>query len=333
MQGDAKMHRSAITETRLKNWIKAGRGDGFFAAYKPWIQVTRQDHGSHGYSHQTPSPFTGRPHHFLSNLEKNGFRTAMAHPGVIDAREQFPIWPASHPSPLELLHQHLGETKETDSISTVAGSLEIARNLHIKHETFVGIGHPYIYTTDLLLTVRLPRRSSKLVAIAFKTSAELRGGKKDEGPPKKATRIKRRKSVFRKLRLERAYWRNQGIPWVLVTEKQLNPNVISNLEFGHSSWQQYAPNEFQLQCLPKLRAQLRRSRVDQTCCHLLQAFSTKTGISFEETVRLFKLGLIIGGLPIDLGQQISLAGPIPWLSRDSSDAPHWSPFRKIWGEL
>lgn len=328
------MHRSAITETRLKNWIKAGRGYGFFSTYKPWIQITRQDHGSHGYSHQTPSPFTGRTHHFLSNLEKSGFRAAMAHPWVIDAREQFPIWPATHPSPLGLLHQHTGEITETEVITSVAGSLEIAKKLHIRHETFVGIDHPYIYTTDLLLTIRRPRRLSKLAAIAFKTTAELRGNKMGEAPPAKAIRAKRRKSVFRKLRLERAYWRSQGIPWVLVTEKQINPRMTENLEFGHSSWQQYAPSDLQLQCLSKLRSFLRRSRTEKPCHELLQIFAGTIRLPIEEVVRLFKLGLITGALPLDLSRQISLARPIPWLQNNADrEAPIWSPFQRIWGEL
>lgn len=329
------MHRSAITQTRLHNWLNAGRGYGFFSKYHPWIQVSRQDHGSSGYSHQTPNPFTGRAHHFLSNLEKSVFRVTFTHPCVTDNREQFPIWPEPHPSPLTDLRRHLGEETPPESdAGLVPGTLAIAHRLNIPHAYYVGLDQPFVHTTDQLLTIQRSGRPAQLLALAIKPIEELRGRRRDDKRSTRNSRAKLRRATFRKLRLERAYWHNQNIPWLLITERQIAPQIIRNLEFGHSSWQQHTPTQHQWECLKKLRIALRRAAQDRTCSALLDDFAMAEQLPREEAIRLFKLGLITGALSLDLRRPIVLTGAIPWLPTETQlPVPPWSPLSSVWGQL
>ncbi len=54
-------------KTIEKLWAE-GRGKGHGANYKPWIMIN--DFPSDGRSHRVLNPFTGRTHHFFSDLEK-----------------------------------------------------------------------------------------------------------------------------------------------------------------------------------------------------------------------------------------------------------------------
>lgn len=82
------MAKYQITETRLKNWIKAGRGQGFGTDYHPWIQVMRQDFPSRGRSSIFVNPFNGRQHYLLPMIERAVLLQNLAHPMIIDIREQ-----------------------------------------------------------------------------------------------------------------------------------------------------------------------------------------------------------------------------------------------------
>lgn len=326
------MDRTTITETRLKKWIKSGRGFGFFESYKPWIQISRQDHGSHGYSHQTPNPFSGRTHHLLSNLEKAIFRMSLAHIGITDNREQFPIWPEPHLRPLAALREHLGEPRLDDEPDTLTvGSLAIAKRHDIHHASYVGLKRAYIYTTDQLLTVQLGNSPARLIAIAIKYTSELRGHRQGRTSSSPDILRRNRRATFQKLRLEREYWRNQNIPWLLLTERQTNPCVIKNLEWGHSSWQQRLPTPAEWEYLKRLRRKIRLLSHDRSCKDTLEDFARPEGISFESTVRLFKLGIICGLLPVDLSHPISLMHAIPMLQKHTDNSlPSWSHLRAAW---
>lgn len=76
------MHRAAVTEVRLNNWLKSGRGQEFGKDYRPFLQVTRQDHASNGHSHIVPNQFIGRQHHLLSALERKVCVLNLAQPVV-----------------------------------------------------------------------------------------------------------------------------------------------------------------------------------------------------------------------------------------------------------
>lgn len=305
------MHRTAITETRLVSWLQAGRGQGFQADYRPWIQVSRQDHASTGQSHIIPDPFNGRQHHLLSNLERAVFLQNLAHPAVIDIREQYPLWPFEHPSPLAEFLEHIkGELPVDCRLRTSPGTWALARDLGIRHAKFVGLNIPYVYTTDQLLTIQTPDQGPGLAALSIKYWSDLRG-KRFPKPSERDRLQKKRRRLFQKLRLERAYWRDLGIPWALVTERHINSQVQRNLEWALSGSLQRA-SENDLLLLKRLvwiwRQLPHRGRCIDQLTAVSQALQTEPAV----TIRLFKLALLRGLIRADLTRPVHLQLPFPF---------------------
>ena len=170
------MHRAAMTEVRLVNWLKSGRGQGFGKDYHPFLQITRQDHASHGHSHIIPNQFIGRQHHLLSTLERKAGILNLAQPVVKDFREQYPQWPCFHESPLASLYGHLGLDWSGAHPANSEGTLAIAKSMSVRHASFVGLQIPYAYSTDQLLTLQI-KGGCCMHQIPFGTSAQESSGK------------------------------------------------------------------------------------------------------------------------------------------------------------
>jgi len=125
--------------------LQQGFGLGELRSYKPWIRV--QDVPSHGQSSKIPGIKIDRPHHLLSNNEKNMFFFIEREKTVVDIREQFPLLP------LDL-------------------TIRIANELGIKHPVTRKGRVPAVRTIDFLLT--LEDRDTKLYrAITVKEAVEL----------------------------------------------------------------------------------------------------------------------------------------------------------------
>lgn len=89
-------------------------------------------------------------------------------------------------------------------------TMQIAEQLGIKHP--VVNGFPYVMTCDFLITTR-----NGMYARTVKMSKDL------EKP-----------RVLEKFNIEAAYWHKQGINWKIVTEKEININKVTNLEWLYS---------------------------------------------------------------------------------------------------
>lgn len=76
---------------------------------------------------------------------------------VVNIREQYPLWPYPHQSPLKDLHDHYGLALK--AVGESAGTLALSMELGIRHARFIGLKIPYVYTTDQLLSVELPEAS------------------------------------------------------------------------------------------------------------------------------------------------------------------------------
>lgn len=322
------MHRTAITPTRVINWLKAGRGQGFGKDYRPWIQVTRQDHASIGHSHILPNPFIGRQHHLLSSLERSSCVKAMGQPFITDIREQYPLWPFPHPSPLKELYEHrrLG----FDAIGDSAGTLALAAELGIRHARFVGLQVPYIYTTDQLLTIEFPRQPPLLVALSIKYWSELRGrptGKQNRN--NKSKKARRRK--FQKLRLEREYWRRLGVPWVLITERQIHQQAYANLEWSLSGALQRI-NDDDVIFLKRFLWAWNAIEWQGRCIEEMQAISRVLSIGTDTAIRFLKFAILRALIPVDLSRPVHLQQPFPRSQiRSPMSVPAWSHLRQIRG--
>lgn len=109
----------------IKKRISEGCGQGRGINYQPTIWV--QDFSSLGRSTQSNGWKTGRPHHFLSDIEFRYFLALEWSPIVTDIREQFPL-----------------DREET---------LEIAEQCGVKHPVNSNTGEPNVMTTDFFVTI------------------------------------------------------------------------------------------------------------------------------------------------------------------------------------
>lgn len=320
------MHRAAITETRLVNRLKDGRGQGVGKDYRSWIQVTKQDYSSLGQSHILFNPFINRQHHLLSNLERAHCVTNMAQPCIVDIRENYPLWTATHPNPmLEILDSTTAASHDLwlDSPGTVA----IAQELKFRHANYVGLKVPFIYSTDQVLTVKLPGRAPFLVAVSLKYWKDMRGDPNKE--PSKEKRLRRRKKIFRILRLEREYWTSLGIPWLLATDRMVDQQVYLNLEWALSgAIQRFSERDVEL--LNKFLSAWKASNWHGRCIEQVKMVSQAMDIDFHTAVRLLKYGIMRGLIPVDLTRPVHLQLPFPHCdTRSPMSIPSWSILNKV----
>jgi hypothetical protein len=96
-----------------------------------------------------------------------------------------------------------------------SGTLAIAADIGIRHPTVVGTRFSYTMSTDFLLTVMSPV-GERYIAVDCKRECDLDDLR-----------------VREKLEIHRRYWALRDIPWNLVVEKDLPPDLIRNLAFLH----------------------------------------------------------------------------------------------------
>lgn len=94
----------------------------------------------------------------------------------------------------------------------------IAAEMGVRHPTYPGSNVPVVMTTDLLLDVRIEGRDL-LAARAIKPTSALGDGR-----------------VLEKLEIERRFWAEREVDWGLVTERELPPVLIGNLEWLQGPW-------------------------------------------------------------------------------------------------
>jgi hypothetical protein len=210
--------RKRLTEDAIKRKLKAGFGSGFGPNYKPYLLVTDvPSRGTctiiYGWKH-------GREHHLLSRLERNYFYVLEWDDQVTDTREQFPLTP-------------------------ISSTLEIARELGIRHPSVHR--SPIMMTTDFLLTLA-PSGASKMIARAVKPEKELSNAR-----------------VLEKLEIERHYFAERGIEWDIVTEKDIPEVVWRNVDWVHEcrdAWKLCPITSIQVELVKKsISRQLQADRV------------------------------------------------------------------------
>ncbi|RBL83933.1 hypothetical protein DDE05_27160 [Streptomyces cavourensis] len=133
-----------MTETKLRQLFKEGRGSGHGPDYRPFITVF--DLSSIGQSRRIPSIKVGRTLDLLSGLEYRVFLLLEWSKEVVDIREQYPL--------------------DRDQ------TLEVAHRLGLKHPVYRHSEVPVVMTVDFFVDlIRDGKRSVE--AFAVKTSAEL----------------------------------------------------------------------------------------------------------------------------------------------------------------
>lgn len=136
--------RYGFDESKIKRFLKEGRGQGRGAEYRPWLTIG--DVPSSGRSHRLHGLTVDRVHHLLSDIECGLFYLADWADAVTDIREQFPL--------------------ERDATQRIGAQLGIAHPLDTATRT------PLVMTTDFLFDVIQDGRTT-LMARAVKPAAEL----------------------------------------------------------------------------------------------------------------------------------------------------------------
>lgn len=183
-----------FTPTLLARFIREGRGKGTYAEYTPWHRVSRGDPSSAGRSHLIV--WRQRQRELLSDGEWRGLNFAGLLANLVDLVEQFPL------SQESALHE-LSRWNVGSGSRHYPGTLETAGLL--------GIKHVWTSTTDLLLVLRTQQGTLEFLAVSCKPTSAL---------------TKRAKQL---LLLEKTYWEQRGVPWILITPEQYEERVALTL--------------------------------------------------------------------------------------------------------
>jgi hypothetical protein len=175
------------TEKSIRKREKEKRGQGRGANYKPLLFI--QDVPSLGLATRIKGWHTNRIHHFLSKLEFTYFLNLEWSITIVDIREQFPL-----------------EREVT---------MEISKQLGIKHPIDPKTKVPIVMTTDFILTIK---RGHKLIDMArcVKYGKDLANQR-----------------VLEKLEIERMYHQVKKTNWGIVTENEVNATLAGNVEWIH----------------------------------------------------------------------------------------------------
>ncbi|HEY9552929.1 TnsA endonuclease N-terminal domain-containing protein [Allosphingosinicella sp.] len=181
----------------IKGRRKQGRGSGTGADYKPWLTV--RDVSSHGDVHR-PLDRHGRTMHLLSTREFWGHLILERSDAVVDVQEQFPLF----------------ELDETREIAAELGYRHPKQRRKIKGRS---IWREEPMTTDFLVTLKDVDQLPAKIAISIKTIDEI-----------EKSSIKHRQRLLEKVEIERTYWARRGIPFMMITDRELPENLVHNLD-------------------------------------------------------------------------------------------------------
>lgn len=194
-----------FTPAVLLRFERQGRGRGIFDNYIAWHRVSRSDPASRGRSHI--QQLSGRQRELLSDLEWVSLFFASMVDNLLDLREQFPL------ALTEGRHE-LTEYRSDIVRGYYQGTIEIAQERGIKHPAISENGEIafWSFTTDLLLTLTDTSGRLELLAISIKPHT---------------TFSKRQKAL---LALEKAYWDERGVTWLLITPQKYERAVALTLK-------------------------------------------------------------------------------------------------------
>lgn len=256
--------RKGVTHTDVLRWIGQGCGQGRGLGYRPFFHV--RDVPSRGRSAMVKGLKTGRVHHYLSDLEYACHLLAEYNPSVTDIREQFALLPR----------------EETQAI---------ANSLGIRHPIYPGTTTPIVMTSDLVLTLD-QESTQKYAVICVKSFSAI-----DPKTP-------RAKRTMEKLLVEKTYWDRRGIPWHLVSEKDIPKVRVRNLEKLRPSMAAEEQDHLNCQLTPFLAAFEQKWQPNRTLSGILNRISAQIDVDREGCFSLFAKAVWMRLLPVDLDAEV-----------------------------
>ena len=139
-------YKYALTEKRIEQWIKEGRGQGIGENYNPWIEV--QNFPSKGNVYRVNGVgVPDRVRHLFSQLEYHWYLIFELDSSIVDIREQFPLLPRGN-------------------------TIELAKSLQIPHPAIKG--QNMVITSDFRITTRQKDGSHKDTIYSIKYEKDLK---------------------------------------------------------------------------------------------------------------------------------------------------------------
>ncbi len=250
--------------------------------YQPWKTVRQSN--TYGQGQEIYSYLTNRTHHLYSRGERAPFFALEHHPAITEIYEQFPL--------------PINET------------LDIAVKLNILHPGAYKERHDHdgvipakTMTSDLVVKLTRADGSEKLKVFSYKYSSAL--------DPKRS--VRQAKRTQEKLDLEKKYWKDQGVEWVLVTEQSFNPNLIYNLEYLRECYEFSeeldVSDDFYNLVIRRLR-EVFIGTPNLTVMNVLKLVSKEQSISLHQCQTLFQKAVYENHLKLNLNYQIELFRPL-----------------------
>lgn len=170
----------------------------------------------------------------------------------------------------------------------IEDTLSLANQANIRHPD--DGGYHQIMSSDFVVDLSAPTGPQRF-AVQVKTSTDLTDPRTVE-----------------KLEIERRYWRLKGIPWYLLTDKQMPRTIMKNLEFLYSARVQNETMEVLFQSLPvyvDVLAKNPNTRLPELGMLIDQSYSLEPGTSLARLRALAALRALMFDISIPWTKLVS----------------------------
>lgn len=281
--------QGVMTMRRLGNLIAQGFGQGRNDGYVPWIRVTRRYYSPRSNIARHYVTTQQRGLHLLSRLEQQAARFA-AWLGAVEIREQYAMFPWSHPSPLAGLDQ-----SRDAQLEPAPAYLEIAKQLKLRHGHYVGsTGVPFVATCDLVLRLGTPP-TDRVVFWNVK--------------PQEKLQTARTSSTWRRIRLEQEYARQVEAHHFIFHEESVPEMLLANIDF-------LAPTRAEWNSPERIRERAQfaeafaSTRRSLTLIERINEAAHLTTLAEERGFETYRTCAWAGQLDIDLTRHLAKSRPV-----------------------
>lgn len=178
-------------------------------------------------------------------------------------------------------------------------TLDIAERLGIKHSHELTTNEPKVVTTDFLLDI-FDGQEIKNIAISVKKRDDLSS-----------------RRVIEKQAIERAYWMSEGIPWYIITESELYPELVENMKWIYKAkeltdYPHITPNRLKQAEMVLFK---RISRENEPLSHVTSEMDDRLGLEPGTSLTIVRHLIANRIWNIDIMRQIHTERPLYILGR------------------
>lgn len=261
-----------LTIKKIMNWKALVTSSG---THHPFVRVG--DVGKMGRRFLFYCPKQNRAVHLLSGGEYRAYQMLIWLPSTLQIHEQMP---------LDLNH-----------------TLRIAAEVGFLHPRDWKTNTAHVMSTDFIVTVlNSETRQTSKIAYSFKNFKKLY--KIKDGELKKIN-----VRTWQKLAIEAEYWRQRGVEYRIITEKDATKPMCVNLDWFKTEHDAKVSNvELKEFCFLFIESWKRDNKLRIE--HHLDFICARLGISFKQAQTIFKYAALYKVLPLDLSSRLMLNTPV-----------------------